>query len=219
MNSKYKNLLQARKKDRIIYWILSIFFNDLLLKYILFSQFHQRQKKLKKRRIWGNSLQQIKRFSLLQMTWFVCSREDIWHHVSWQKLYLFYWQLFEKFSNRKVKQKLFQSFFLTLKTNILASLMLWSEENERVAMQNPAVTFPSKKIINTELFIDERSALYMVDDRIKNLVIVVITNGTDTQIEYIPYAKSTERCWNEKPIGSLFWNDFDGNVEEVAHDH
>jgi len=42
--------------------------------------------------------------------------------------------------------------------------MLWSEDK----MQNPVMTFPIKKRINTELFIERRPALYILNSDPKN---------------------------------------------------
>jgi len=53
----------------------------------------------------------------------------------------------------------------TLK-NVIACLVLWSEESGRDA--NSMMTFPIKKRINTELFIDRTAVLYIMEGRIKD---------------------------------------------------
>jgi len=62
----------------------------------------------------------------------------------------------------------------------LASLMLWSEESEWAVVGErckPAVVvFPIKKRFNTELFIDTKAAVYLVDGRIKGENIMTVVN-------------------------------------------
>jgi len=49
--------------------------------------------------------------------------------------------------------------------------MLWSVWRERVSRDaNPVMTFPIKKRINNELFIDRTAAIYNLNGRIKNVV-------------------------------------------------
>jgi len=50
--------------------------------------------------------------------------------------------------------------------------MLWSEESVWVDIQNPKLTFPTEKKINTKLFIDRMAAPYAVNGGIKYVVMV-----------------------------------------------
>jgi len=79
---------------------------------------------------------------------------------------------------------------------------------------SPVMTFPIKKRINTELFIDRMAALYVVDGRIKNVVRAVNHCYWLIHKINIPCAKSIKRCENEKPSSILFWNDFHGSVND-----
>jgi len=54
--------------------------------------------------------------------------------------------------------------------------MLWSAEFEWAEMQNPWTTFPIKKRINTDLFIDRMAALYKVDGRIRGENVTRVVN-------------------------------------------
>jgi len=85
----------------------------------------------------------------------------------------------QAFKNLKVKFNF--DYWLTLSPYFLASTVLWSEESLRVrwenVCENPVVTLPKKKRINTELFIDRTAAL-----NIGEIWIRVATNEGDQQI-------------------------------------
>jgi len=50
----------------------------------------------------------------------------------------------------------------------ITCLTLWTEESEWVKMQNPIITFPTRKRISTELFVEKAEALYKADGRIND---------------------------------------------------
>jgi len=68
--------------------------------------------------------------------------------------------------------------------------------------ENPEMTFPIKKRVNTELFIGKTAALYIANGRIKDENVVRVVNHFYWLISgsSIPYAKSTKRCGKGKPV-------------------
>jgi len=75
---------------------------------------------------------------------------------------------------------------------ILSSAVQWSEESERVrlsakACENPAITFPIKKKIDTQLLIVRMAALNLGETQIR-----VVTNESGQKI-----LSWTKRCGSE----------------------
>jgi len=73
---------------------------------------------------------------------------------------------------------------------------------------NPAMTLPIKKRSNTEWFIDGMGFLYAEEGWIKDENVVRVVNHWCWLIcgSSLPNGKSTKRCKNKKPGGSLFQN-------------
>jgi len=83
------------------------------------------------------------------------------------------------------------------------------------------MTLPIKRRINTELFIDRTAALYVLASKIKDENVVRLVYHCHLLIyrSSIPCAKSAKWCGTGRPWGSLFRNEFDGNVKEITSCH
>jgi len=78
---------------------------------------------------------------------------------------------------------------------LVVRLMRRSEESEKLSQDaSPVMTYPIKKRINNELFVDGMTALYSVDGRIKDENVIRVVNHWNRLIRRpsIPYAKRTK---------------------------
>jgi len=89
-----------------------------------------------------------------------------------------------------------------IKIIVLASTVLWSEESSQDGSwknENPVMSFPIKRRINTDLFIDRMAALYLVESWIRHR-----TNEGDQRVGT---SWMEEQAYLEKSGVNLSWDD------------